>query len=91
MVYDSGLLLNKKNEEALSSSLTAGDSAVSMGPTVTAPGFPLHTPCYHSRWSQHYRENCRTSAGTKHRKEEDQEEELSPWLAAKLKGKYSEQ
>jgi hypothetical protein len=41
-------------------------------------GFPQQSHCYHSRWSQHYRDNIRLLPGA--------DNELSPWLAKKLKG-----
>ena len=61
------------------------DSSLSSDSTVTAPnmapGFPLQSHCYHSRWSQHYREHARSSCLG-----DSGDEELSPWLATKLKG-----
>ena len=44
-----------------------------------ARGFPSRTPCSDSTWSQYYRENSRHA----------ENQELSPWLAAKLTGKTS--
>lgn len=46
-------------------------------------GIPAQTPCSLSRWSQHYREHDRAEEG---QRDVIKNNELAPWLAAKLKG-----
>lgn len=84
MVYDT----------ALEGDLVDTEAETDPAPPSPGLGFPVRTACFHSRWSLHYRNNLRCGGSalsppsfpvTRHGSQL-QQEELSPWLAAKLKG-----